>query len=89
MIYSCHYIVNRHKFSHHPKPLQFKDNIRMTKILDEQLESKKDTGLELKHHKKGIYSKFSLYSSHKLKNMMKKLLHTLFLVLLLRLLLIF
>ena len=42
----------------------FEDNIRMKKILDEQLESKKQkyTGLELKHHKKGIYRKFPLYS---------------------------
>ena len=35
----------------------FEDNMCMTKILDEQLESKKQkyTGLELKHYKKGIY----------------------------------
>ena len=63
----------------------------ITKILDKQLESKKlkYNELKLKHHQKGIYRKFTLYSLHKSKSMTRKLLHTLFLVLLPCLILIF
>ena len=47
----------------------------MTKILDEQLEFKKQnyTGLELKHHKKGFYRKFPLYNLHKSKKCDEKI----------------
>ena len=50
----------------------------MTEILDKQLGFKKQkyTGLALKHHIKGIYIELPLYSSHKSKNMMRKLQHT-------------